>query len=56
MLRVLDEPNWARYTLLYPLRDLMGSIIWLCSYLPGEMYYHGGLYELTPDGKLRRRK
>ncbi|WP_246153420.1 glycosyltransferase [Terriglobus albidus] len=56
MLRILDDPNWARYTLLYPLRDLMGSIIWLCSYLPGEMYYHGGLYELTPDGKLRRRK
>lgn len=55
MLSVLDDPNRARYTLLYPLRDLMGGILWLCSYLPGEMYYHGGLYELTPDGRLKRR-
>jgi hypothetical protein len=40
---------------LYPLRDLMGFVFWVRSYLAGRrLRYRGEPYELLPEGKLRR--
>ena len=54
MLTALGEPKWGLQTLLYPVRDLLGSLIWVGSYLPLGMYYHGATYELTADGRLKK--
>ncbi|HEY0161493.1 MAG TPA: glycosyltransferase [Edaphobacter sp.] len=51
MLRVLGERKWGWPTLIYPLRDLLGGVLWFFSYLPGEVYYHGGRYAIAPDGR-----
>jgi len=51
MLRVLGEPRWVWQTMIYPLRDLLGGVLWFFSYLPGDVYYHGGKYSIAPDGR-----
>ena len=56
MLRVLGEPRWMWQTLIYPLRDLLGGVLWFFSYLPGEVYYHGGKYSIAPDGRYMEMK
>ncbi len=40
--------------LLYPLRDLIGSAIWLASYLPANTRYHGTQFRIMPDGRLSK--
>jgi ceramide glucosyltransferase len=52
MLVVLGERRWVWQTVIYPLRDLLGGALWLFSYLPGEVYYHGGKYSIAPDGRF----
>lgn len=53
LLRALGEQKaLARYTLLYPLRDLLGFGVWLCSYLPADTRYHGTRFRIMPDGRL----
>jgi len=52
MLMVLGERKWAWPTLIYPLRDLLGGVLWLFSYLPGQVYYHGGKYSIAADGRF----
>jgi ceramide glucosyltransferase len=49
--------DWAamRRAWLYPLRDLMGFVFWVRSYLAGRrLRYRGEPYELLPEGKLRK--
>lgn len=53
MLKALGEERWIWLTLLYPLRDLLGWVIWVVSYLPAKVHYHGGHYEITPDGRYK---
>ncbi len=53
MLRALDEKRISFYTLLYPLRDLLGFILWCCSYLPADTRYHGTRFRILPDGRLQ---
>lgn len=53
MLRALGEPRWIWQTFIYPLRDLLGGVLWFSSYLPGEVYYHGGKYSIDADGKYK---
>ncbi len=53
MLRLLGEPRWIRQTAIYPLRDLLGGALWMCSYLPGDVYYHGGKFSIGPDGRYK---
>jgi len=53
MLNALGETKWVWQTLIYPLRDLLGSIIWFASYLPAKVHYHGGEYLITPDGRYK---
>lgn len=53
MLRALGEPKWIWQTFIYPLRDFLGGVLWLSSYLPGQVYYHGGKYSIDTDGKYK---
>ena len=52
MLGVLGERKWVWPTTIYPLRDLLGGVLWLFSYLPGQVYYHGGKYSIAADGRF----
>jgi len=52
---VVRDPAAVRKAWLYPLRDLMGFIFWVRSYLAGRrLRYRGEPYELLPEGKLRK--
>ena len=52
---VVRDRAAVRWAWLYPLRDLMGFIFWLRSYLAGrQLRYRGEPYELQPKGKLRK--
>ncbi len=45
----------VRKAWLYPLRDLMGFIFWVRSYLATRrLRYRGDPYELLPEGRLRK--
>ncbi|MGI4757510.1 MAG: glycosyltransferase [Janthinobacterium lividum] len=52
VLRVLGEPRPLFYTLIYPLRDLLGFVVWCCSYLPADTRYHGTSFRIMADGRL----
>ncbi len=54
VLWALGEEQPMRYAVLYPLRDLLGGVVWIASYLGNTMHYHGGAYELGPGGRFRR--
>lgn len=53
MLRVLGAERIVFQTLIYPLRDLLGFVIWCCSYLPADTSYHGTQFRIMPDGRLK---
>jgi ceramide glucosyltransferase len=53
VLRVLESERLGLYTLIYPLRDLLGFIVWCCSYLPADTRYHGTRFRIMPDGRLQ---
>ncbi|GGA74926.1 ceramide glucosyltransferase [Edaphobacter acidisoli] len=52
ILRVLGDDEWLRGTLIYPLRDLLGSILWLASYGGENFYYRGKIYHLKEGGRV----
>ena len=52
LLRVLESDRVWLYTLLYPLRDLLGCAVWCCSYLPADTRYHGTRFRIMADGRL----
>ena len=52
ILRVLGDPDWLRGMLLYPLRDLLGSVLWLGSYGGDRFYYRGKIYRLRHGGRV----
>ena len=53
LLRVLGSARCGLYTVLYPLRDLLGFVVWCCSYLPADTRYHGTRFRIMPDGRLQ---
>ncbi len=53
MLRALGEDRLAFYTAIYPLRDLLGFLVWCCSYLPADTRYHGTRFRIMADGRLQ---
>ena len=55
VLRALGERVVLQQALLFPLRDLLGSVVWACSYLPADTRYHGTHFHILPDGRLERR-
>ncbi len=52
ILGVMRDPDWLRNVLIYPLRDLLGSILWLGSYGGEKFYYRGKIYTLKPGGRV----
>ena len=55
ILRVMGDSDWVRGTLIYPLRDLLGSVLWLGSYGGDRFYYRGKVYRLKDGGRWRLR-
>lgn len=53
VLWALEDERAAFPVLIYPLRDLMGGVLWLSSYMGSTTQYHGGAYQLGPGGKFR---
>ncbi len=52
ILRALGDPDWELNTLMYPLRDLLGGVLWVNSYLGENFYYRGKMYRLKPGGAV----
>jgi ceramide glucosyltransferase len=52
ILLVLGDEGWLRGMLQYPLRDLLGSILWLGSYGGDRFYYRGKIYRLRQGGRV----
>ena len=46
-----EQRGWP--TVIYPVRDLLGSAVWAASYMGSRMRYHGGAYELEAGGRFR---
>lgn len=52
VLRVMGDPDWVRGMLIYPARDLLGSILWMGSYGGDRFYYRGQTYRLREGGRV----
>jgi ceramide glucosyltransferase len=39
---------------LFPLRDLIGPLIWALSYASNRIQWRGEIYELVDGGRMRR--
>jgi ceramide glucosyltransferase len=52
VLRVMGDSGWMRGMLIYPMRDLLGSILWLGSYGGDRFYYRGQTYRLREGGRV----
>ena len=53
VLWALEDERATFSVLIYPIRDLLGGILWMSSYLGSTTQYHGGAYQLGPGGKFR---
>ncbi len=52
ILSVLGDPDRLRNVAVYPLRDLLGSVLWLGSYGGDKFYYRGTIYTLKAGGRV----
>jgi ceramide glucosyltransferase len=52
ILQVMGDEDWVGGMLLYPLRDLLGSVLWLGSYGGDKFYYRGKVYTLKGGGRV----
>ncbi|MDQ2834377.1 MAG: glycosyltransferase [Acidobacteriota bacterium] len=52
VLRAMGDAGWARGMLIYPVRDLLGSLLWLGSYGGDRFYYRGKIYKLKQGGRV----
>jgi len=52
ILRAMGDEDWLRGTTIYPVRDLLGSILWLGSYGGERFYYRGKVYRLKHGGRV----
>jgi ceramide glucosyltransferase len=56
VLNALGDCGWVWGTFIYPLRDLLGSVIWVGSYGGKKFYYRGGVYTLNEGGTVEAMK
>lgn len=50
---VIGDRRALTGALIYPLRDLLGFIVWVSSYLGGDTFlWRGELYRFTPGGRI----
>ena len=52
ILGVMRDPEWGRNVLIYPLRDLLGWVLWVGSYGGSRFYYRGTVYKMKPGGQV----
>jgi len=52
ILTVLCDPERLYGTLIYPLRDVLGSVLWVASYGGENFYYRGKVYKLKHGGRV----
>jgi ceramide glucosyltransferase len=52
ILTALGDSEWVSNTAIYPLRDLLGSILWAASYGGENFYYRGKIYKLKEGGRV----
>jgi ceramide glucosyltransferase len=52
VLGVMGDTQWLSNTAMYPLRDTLGSILWLASYGGENFYYRGKIYKLKEGGRV----
>jgi len=52
VLLALGEPKWLGQAMLYPLRDLLGSVLWVGSYCGSSIRYHDSRLLLDADGRV----
>jgi ceramide glucosyltransferase len=50
---VVKDKEAVRLAWLYPLRDLMGSLLWMASYLSRRIGWRDDFFELTGRGEVR---
>jgi ceramide glucosyltransferase len=55
VLGVMGDSDWLRGTAIYPLRDMLGGILWLGSYGGDRFYYRGGVYRMKEGGRVEAR-
>jgi ceramide glucosyltransferase len=55
VLGVMGDADWLRGTVIYPLRDLLGGILWLGSYGGDRFYYRGKTYRMKEGGRVEAR-
>jgi ceramide glucosyltransferase len=56
ILRVMGDRDWVRGMMIYPVRDLLGSVLWLGSYGGDRFYYRGKVYRLKDGGRVEEPK
>jgi ceramide glucosyltransferase len=52
ILTILGDPNRIYNALIYPLRDVLGSMLWAASYGGERFYYRGKIYKLKEGGRV----
>ncbi len=52
ILGVMRDPDWGFNVAIYPLRDLLGSVLWAGSYAGERFYYRGTVYKLKAGGRV----
>jgi len=52
ILTVMGDPDRVFNALIYPLRDVLGSILWAASYGGENFYYRGKIYKLKDGGRV----
>ena len=56
ILFVMGDRDWLENVAIYPLRDLLGSILWLGSYVGDRFYYRGKTYVLKSGGRVEEHR
>jgi len=51
---VVQERRIGAAMVLFPLRDLIGALIWTLSYASNRIQWRGEIYELVDGGRMRR--
>ena len=52
ILAVLGDPDILYNAMIYPLRDVLGSLLWVGSYGGENFYYRGKIYKLKDGGRV----
>lgn len=52
ILTALGDPDRMYGALIYPLRDVLGSLLWAASYGGENFYYRGKIYKLKDGGRV----